>query len=134
MDPMPSEYFETHFRCDDPAGDWPAEFVIITAYATTGEDWPEEKNREADKRLEADLRRQGLWVRRVTGYSPATGHAEPGWATNLPLAEACDVGRDYLQDAIYHITGDVLSVTRCDERRGLEHFQLPSSGYPAWRK
>lgn len=114
MSAMPSEYFETRFRCDDPVGDWPAEFVIITAYATTGEDWPEERNRRADQQLEAELRRRELWVCRVTGYSPTTDHAEPGWATDLPLDAACHIGRAYLQDAIYHVAGDILSVTRCD--------------------
>ena len=32
-------YFETHFRSPQPVTDWPSEFVIVTAYATTGERW-----------------------------------------------------------------------------------------------
>ena len=37
----------------------------------------------------------------------------------MPFTEACDLGREYLQDAIYLVQGDQLSVTYCDERRGL---------------
>ncbi|HLF97008.1 MAG TPA: DUF3293 domain-containing protein [Methylococcaceae bacterium] len=99
--------------------DWPAEFAIVTAYATTGESWPEAENRAADRRLEAELRRQRLWMRRLTGYSPATGHGEPGWAVDLGFQSACDIGRRYRQDAIYYVIGDTLFVSFCDERRAL---------------
>ena len=38
-EPMNPSYFETHFRLETPISDWPCEFVIITAHATTGESW-----------------------------------------------------------------------------------------------
>jgi type I restriction system adenine methylase HsdM len=116
---MSPVYFETHFERLEEWNDWPSEFSIITAYATTGEDWPDAKTEAADRQLEAELRGQGRWVRRLTGYSPATGHRESGWAAELGLKAGCDIGLRYKQDAIYHVSGDTLSVSFCDSRRAL---------------
>jgi len=67
---------------------------------------------------ETELRRQGRWMRRLSGYSPATGHKEPGWAVAMSFQDACDTGKRYRQDAIYYVIGDTLFVSFCDERRG----------------
>lgn len=112
-------YLETRFRYDGEAPPLPEEFVILSAYATTGETWSALQNAAADRSLEAELRARGGWLLRLIGYSPTTGHAEPSWATALPLDEACNIGRRYRQDAIYHVRGDLLSVTYCDARRAL---------------
>ena len=112
-------YFRTYFRADAPISDWPSVFAIITAYATTGETWTAEENEMADRALEGELRKTGRWMQRLTGYSPTTGHAEAGWAAEIPWDEACDVGLRFKQDAIYTVNGDELSVTLCDHRRGL---------------
>ena len=114
---MHPAYFETHFISRDGLDGWPAQFVIITAYATTGETWPDGQNEAADQNLESELRATGRWMRRVTGYSPTTQHCEPGWAIVMDWEEACDVGMRYRQDAIYVISGDALAVTYCGDRR-----------------
>ena len=119
MSEMPAIYFETHFESTWDLGTAPDEFAIITAYATTGEQWPEEMNRDADRRLEIELRKIAPWVHRITGYSPTTGHREPGWAVALGFDDACDTGLRYKQDAIYMVSGGVLGVSYCDGRRGL---------------
>ncbi|MEI2721880.1 MAG: hypothetical protein V9E87_17485 [Gemmatimonadales bacterium] len=80
-------YFDVRFRAESPISHWPTEFIIVTGYATTGEVWPEEKNLEADLRLRRELQEMGRWHVRLTGYSPVTGHAEPGWAVLLNAAE-----------------------------------------------
>jgi len=116
---MNTAYFETRFISRDGLDCWPKQFVIITAYATTGETWTDEQNEAADQALETELRGMGCWMRRVTGYSPTTQHCEPGWAVAMEWEEACDLGVKYLQDAIYEVTGDALAVTYCDERREL---------------
>ena len=54
-------YFETRFLQEQHVEDWPPEFVIITAYATTGEEWAHERNRDADEQLEAELERRQCW-------------------------------------------------------------------------
>ncbi len=72
-----------------------------------------ERNTEADQRLRAELIRRSCTPVRITGYDPHSGHAEPGWAVELPLTEALELGREYLQDAIFHAKGDVLHVWAC---------------------
>jgi hypothetical protein len=119
LDAMNPVYFETHFERFEGWDDWPIEFAIITAYATTGENWPDTKNQAADQQLEVDLHKQGGWVRRLIGYSPTSGHREPGWIVELGLNAACDIGLKYNQDAIYYVSGDTLSVCFCDSRRAL---------------
>ena len=116
---MHREYFEARFEASCAVSGWPAAFAIITAYATTGETWSKEENRAADARLASELQARGVWRVRLTGYSPRTGHAEPGWAAALPFEAACDLGRQFRQDAIYYVTGDELFVSYCDTRRGL---------------
>lgn len=114
-------YFETRFRTPASITSWPDEFVIVTAYATTGEAWPAEENERAGRCLDQELRGElrVAWCQRITGYSPTSGHAEPGWAVELPFDDACELGTDFLQDAIYWVRGDELSVSYCDHRRGL---------------
>ncbi len=106
-------YFAIAFRTEAPVAAWPASFIILTAYATTGETWSPERNTEADQRLHAELLRRGCIPIRITGFDPVTQHAEPGWAVELPQAEALEMGRCYLQDAIFHVVGDELSVCSC---------------------
>ncbi|MAA68291.1 MAG: hypothetical protein CL915_05895 [Deltaproteobacteria bacterium] len=57
------------------------------------------------------------WLRRGAGYAPDTGHNEPCWAVAVSFDEACDIGEEFLQDAIYYIEGDELYVSHCDSRR-----------------
>ena len=116
---MNPAYFETRFRTTNPIAGWPAEFVIISAFATTGETWTVQEAEIADGRLASELIAHGVWLHRVTGYSPTTGHAEPSWAAEIPLDEACVFGLRFHQDAIYRVEGNRLSVTHCDERHEL---------------
>ena len=110
-------YFESQFHIDARSLQFPERFAIITAYATTGETWTVEENEAADRALAEDLARSGKWHERIIGYSLTTGHAEPGWAVEMDLADACDLGLRYLQDAIYFVSGDELWVSLCAEPR-----------------
>jgi hypothetical protein len=56
-----------------------------------------------------------VWRQSVVGYAPGTGHAEPSWAAEVPLDAAREIGRRFRQDAIFHVRGDLLSVTKCDD-------------------
>jgi hypothetical protein len=111
-------YFATRFHGPWPDSVCPQEFVILTAFATTGETWSKEANRVADRALEEVLRATGAWMRRLTGYDPATGHAEAGWAVALDFDTAREIGRRFHQDAIFEISGDELRVTRCQGEGG----------------
>jgi hypothetical protein len=111
---FPPEYFEVRFEVPDPPTEWPGEFGIVTGYATTGEVWPAEKNQAADQALRKVIEEiQKTDPIRITGYSPATGHAEPGWALAGSLDLVCDVGWQFRQDAIYWVHGDLLFVCHC---------------------
>lgn len=134
MPPLHPAYFETQFAVADPAVEFPHEFVIMTAYATTGESWTDQENESADRELEAVLCKTSRLIGRITGFSPSTGHAEPGWAAGIPWQDACDLGLQFRQDAIYVVEGDRLFVTFCDDRRQLvpvgafrERLQTPKS-------
>ena len=116
---IPDFYRETRFRTEEAVPDWPGEFAIITAYATTGEHWPQHKNEEADQELHHHLSQCNPWLKRITGFSPSSGHCEPGWAVDMPFHEACDVGLRFKQDAIYVVRQGDLYVTYCDARREL---------------
>ncbi len=113
MDPT---YFETHFKTPAEIDEWPEQFAIVTAHATTGETWTDAENDAANHRLENELAAV-QWVRPVAGYSPHTAHAEAGWAVEMTFDAACDLGQRFHQDAIYYIEGDVLFVSHCDARR-----------------
>lgn len=134
---MNANYFETQFATTCPDGGWPAEFAIITACATTGEQWTEKRNQDADERLANQLHARKAWVHRVTGYSPSTLHSEPGWAVRVGWQEACTIGVAFRQDAIYFVSGDDLWVSYCDQRRALVHVgtfrSRITSGPPPWK-
>ncbi len=124
--PLHPAYFNIAFRTEAPVLEWPAAVVIIAAYATTGETWSAERNQEADQRLHAELLERGCAPIRITGFDPATGHAEPSWAVVLPLDEALAVGRDFLQDAIFVVEGDALLVAPCNRPQASQavgHFR-----------
>lgn len=116
---MEPAYFEVRFLVEEPLPEWPDAFAIITAHATTGEAWTREENEAADRRLHEALVRRSPFLVRITGYSPTTGHAEPGWAAVLSFDEACDLGMQFRQDALFWVSGDDLDVTHCDVRRAL---------------
>ena len=119
---FPREYFETHFRAEAEDHVWPDEFAIVTAWATTGECWTDEKNWQEDRALEAELRKHDVWLTRLTGFSPRTGYSEPGWAVALPFEVVCDIGKTFKQVAIFYVHFDKLGVSFCDHRRSLLEF------------
>jgi hypothetical protein len=117
-------YLDTRFKRDlenDPKFDklevFPDQFAIITAYATTGEEWSDVKNSQEDERLKAYLQSRFSCVKRITGYSPSSGHSEPGWLVNCSFDEGCDVGLSFKQDAIYWHESGNLYVSYCGPQR-----------------
>ncbi len=115
---MHPAYLETQFDSHGFGGKWPKQFAIITAWATTGTSKSSAANEAANRELLRVLQCRGHWHQPVTGYSPTTRHAEPGWGVELSFYEACDLGLRFLQDAIYFVEVDQLFVSHCDERRG----------------
>jgi len=112
---MHPAYFDTRFRCGTEPDCWPDSFAIVSAYATTGVSWSSERNSAADEALRQTILERNLWLWRIEGYSPITGHAEPSWATIMPTHQACELGNFFLQDAIYWVEHDRLFVIQCSE-------------------
>ena len=110
---MHPAYSDTRFRCHVHPESWPEKFAILSAYATTGFTWSPERNASADRALEETLRQRGVWLHRLIGYSPDTQHAEPSWACNMELQEACTLGQEFAQDALYWVEQDQLFVLQC---------------------
>lgn len=117
---MPPIYFDTRFKLGLPLAQLPDSFAIITAHATTGEVWTPEDNNAANETLRADLEKGGQLLGTITGYSPETNHAEPGFAAAIPFKEACKIGARFKQDAIYYVSSGTLFVSHCDHRRNLK--------------
>ena len=114
---LPPVYFAIRFDVADAPATWPQAFTILSAWETTGQRWTAEQNRAADAKLGRVLQQSCAWFTRCTGVTPETGHAEPGYAVELAFDDACDLGLRFVQDAIYYVDGDVLSVSFCDDRR-----------------
>jgi hypothetical protein len=106
-------YTSTRFRLGSLPDRWPSAFVIITAYAPTGQRWSDAENVAADQKLSAEIEALGVWHLRIAGYSPDTGHAEPGWAVELPIEDGRGIGRQFKQDAIFVVRADALGYVSC---------------------
>lgn len=108
-------YFETVFVAEPLPAGLSREFGIVSGYETTGESWTPERNREADARLAAEI---ASWPHaRIIGQSPDGQHEEPGWAVACPQPVAIELGRRFLQDAIYWVSDDVLYIVDCRGER-----------------
>ena len=106
-------YATAVFQGVAPADGWPAAFVIITACDPDGKKTDPTVNQSADFQLESELRIKGCRYWRVTGGSPDFAHAESGYAAELPLSEALELGRKYRQEAIFWIERDELIIVGC---------------------
>ena len=119
--PYEEEYKSTVFQYQDFPADWPISFAILTAYATTGETWTPEQNIEADRKLEAELRKDGYRIHRIAGYSKELKTHEEGWAVVMDLKPARELAIKYKQIALFYYQNDelllvyALNYSRCDE-------------------
>ncbi len=117
---MNEVYFDTIFATPTDVQTWPAVFAIISAYATTGELWPDEVNRAADAELEKELRSRGFRLERITGSSPDGVHSEPSWAAEIALDEALEIASHFKQRAIYYVRHDLLTVVDVSSREAID--------------
>ena len=114
-------YKSTVFEYQDFPKDWPKDFAILTAYATTGETWTDEQNKDADQKLEAELRKGGYRIHRISGYSKDLKTHEEGWAVVMDLKTAWNLAVKYKQVALFYYQNDdlllvyALGYSRCDE-------------------
>ena len=119
--PFEEDYKSTVFEYQDFPADWPKSFAILTAYATTGETWTDAQNKDADQKLEAELRKGGHRIHRISGYSEDLKTHEEGWAVAMPLQPAWELAIKYKQIALFYYQNDelllvyALGCSRCEE-------------------
>lgn len=118
---MERSYSETRFIASEDIV-WPPEFVILSAYATTGEHWTARENERADSALWRFLKEKGGWLARVICASQSASLKEPCWAFQMTFEAACELGMTYRQEALYYVKGDELFVSYCDERKALRRI------------
>ncbi len=103
-------FASTVFLGDPLPADWPASFVIVNAWATTGETWTAERNQAADEALRQALERVGLRHHRVTGASADLAHQEPSWAVDMSKESADELADHFLQVAFFAVEQGTLFV------------------------
>ena len=113
--PKVEPYYETRFIIKQYDNSWPETFAIISGYATTGQKWTDTTNCNSDHKLHKLISSRKKWAQRLIGYSPTTGHNEPSWATNFSIADACYIGKIFMQDAIYYVKNNKLLLIYCND-------------------
>ena len=111
---------ETRFKRDLENNPNPDMFEIPLdefAFITACEEWEDVKNHETDEQLKSCLQTRCGCVKRIIGYSPTTGHSEPGWLVNCSFEGGCDIGLSFKQDAIYLGEDGNLFVSYCGFQR-----------------
>jgi len=111
VDPVQLKLFaDTVFLGEPLPKDWPTSFVIVNAWATTGEAWSAERNQAADEALRQALERVGLRHHRVIGASPDLAHQEPSWAVDMTQESADELADHFLQVAFFAVEQGTLWV------------------------
>ena len=108
-------YATTLFQAEEPASGWPHAFAILTAHNRDGQTEDAGQNEKHDTGLIQQLEELQCWRWRIVGGSPDFRHAEPGWAIEVPLANALALGNLFKQEAIFWVDGDALSLVACDQ-------------------
>ncbi|MEI7774208.1 MAG: DUF3293 domain-containing protein [Verrucomicrobiota bacterium] len=119
------EYLETVFYGPTPATGWPSDFHVITAF-NPKKILPEPENHAADTRLRTQLEQDQIVHFRITGCSADLAHQEASWAiVGISLERAIEIGRHYVQNAIFEVLNGEAFVVSCDtlERQSIGRFQ-----------
>ena len=91
----------------------PSEFWVITAWNPDGKDAPVAENKSRDHQLRKILKARGLHPFRVIGTSDDENHGEPGWGVATDEDTAIELGREFSQEALFHIQGDEVYLISC---------------------
>lgn len=115
---MDRKYECARFRATAPPDGWPPRFAILTACNPGGRVQGAAANAEAERRFVAELDRRRLWHWPILGGSPDFSHKEESYAIETDAATAVELGRQFAQEAIFWVEGDLLWLISCesDER------------------
>lgn len=115
---MNPAYRHARFRAGLPYGGLPESFAVITACNPNGETISDEANAERTRQFETQLCKLGLIHFPVTGYDPQSDHAEPGFGVLCDEATAYGIGNGYLQEAVFQVRRNQVTLISCDQERG----------------
>ncbi len=130
MTTLPQEYLATVFLLENHPPPFPPAFAIITAWHPMDRQLSNEENRREDEALRRNLELLELPYFRATGCSPDLSHREPGWAVEMPKADAIQLSRRFNQRAIWWVEGDELILVDCrdGEQTPVGRFSLRITG------
>ncbi len=119
-DPILPEYLQTWFIPKDEGADWPEEFWIITA-CNPYSSGVFKGDRDADRRLRRHLSKEGCPKFRIKGIATDWQHEENSYGVSgIARDSLLELGREFQQNAVFHIVGDRLSVVACVDGREVE--------------
>ncbi|MCX8494892.1 MAG: DUF3293 domain-containing protein [Akkermansiaceae bacterium] len=119
-DPILPEYLQTCFIPKGEGIDWPDEFWIITA-CNPYSSGVLEGDRDADRRLRRHLSKGGYPKFRIKGISADWQHEEKSYGVSgITRDVLLELGRQFQQNAVFHIIGDRLSVVACVDDREVQ--------------
>jgi hypothetical protein len=94
----------------------PSSFCIVTAWNPRGETASLHENRQRDVELRNFLDGKSIPRTRITGISEDGSHGEPGWAVACSVDSGLALGKQFDQEAIYHVTEEgALSLVSCSD-------------------
>jgi hypothetical protein len=108
-------YKKARLRAEIPPEGLPDSFWVITVCNPGGVTIPGEENGVRTEAFRAQLLDHGLRHFPVMGYDPDSPHREPGFGVVCERAIALSFGRQWEQEAIFHVhQGEVILVS-CGE-------------------
>ena len=93
----------------------PKSFFILTGWNPFGQIGDHVDNQSVDKQIELEIGNLNHF--RVIGMTPDEQHAEPGWGIACSEKHALVMARKYQQDAIYHVSGNSLTLISADGQK-----------------
>ncbi|AJI52539.1 DUF3293 domain-containing protein [Francisella philomiragia] len=111
-------YFTTKFEVPILPSRYPNQFAIITAYNPFNQLLENHENIARNQILKNQLEKSYDWVYEINGFDKSSKHKENGFMFDAKsLDEACDLGEEFSQDAIYYVIDDTLYVSKCEKSK-----------------
>ncbi len=110
---MNPAYADVRFRAELPKGGLPERFCIVTAWNPDGITTDAASNAAATARLIAIVQAESLSHFPVTGGSPDSTHAEPGFGMMVDQARVLSLGREFRQEAVFWIDRGTVHLCPC---------------------
>ena len=106
-------YSQARFRADLAPQGITQSFCIVTAYCPFDEQVTDEENKTFNQTLKTELENAGLVHVPVTGYSPDSDHAEPGYGIICDRSIAIKLGQQFRQNAIFSVYENTVYLINC---------------------